>query len=76
MINESGLEFKNISTEEKRIYEWESGATITIAMPEYLNVSPSGGHRILDHFGVSHYIPSGWIHLSWTVFENAPNFVK
>jgi hypothetical protein len=31
-----------------------------------LSVSSSGGHRIFSADGQSHYIPSGWIHLTWT----------
>jgi len=76
MYNESGLVFKEISSEKSRTYRWANGATVTIDKPTHLNVSDSGGHRILDSKMVSHYIPSGWIHLSWEVFEGKPNFVK
>ena len=76
MKNDSELEFKLIVAERRRTYEWADGYKLTISYPQYLNVSPSGGHRILDAEDVSHYIPNGWRHLSWTVFEGAPNFVK
>ena len=75
MINESGLTFTNISSEQYRVYEWESGKTIHITCPTDLNVSKNG-HRILDANGISHYIPSGWIHLYWSVKKGKPNFVK
>lgn len=73
--NKSGLEFTDISSEQYRQYDF-IGAAIRIEQPLQLHVSESGGHRIFDVQGVSHYIPKGWIHLSWEVKENAPNFVK
>jgi hypothetical protein len=71
--NKSGLNFQDISSEYYRIYEFEN-KEIKITNPLYLNVSPSGGHRILDADGVSHYIPSKWLHLRWLSRENSPNF--
>ena len=76
MKNESGLEFNEISAEKYRTYEWSNGFKLTITEPTHLNVSNSGGHRILDKSGKSHYIPSGWVHLYWEVFDGQPNFVK
>lgn len=75
-INESGLEFKDISSEEYRVYEWGNFASIRIENPLRLHVSESGGHRIFDAKGVSHYIPSGWIHIQWKAKEGQANFVK
>jgi hypothetical protein len=74
--NKSGLDFSDISSEEYRVYEFESGRSILISKPLRLNVSPSGGHRVFDEDGVSHYIPKGWIHLKWKSKEGQPNFVK
>ena len=76
MKNDSGLEFKEIFAEKQRTYEWADGYKLTIEYPQYLNVSPSGGHRILDAKEVSHYIPAGWRHLYWTAQEESANFVK
>ena len=75
MKNESGLEFKDISTEKYRTYDWLDGSKITITNPIYLNVSDNG-HRVFDSLGISHYIPKGWRHLYWEVFDGQPNFVK
>ncbi len=75
-INESSLEFTDISSEEYRIYEFNNGKTVMISEPLKLNVAKSGGHRIYDNSGVSHYIPQGWIHLSWRAKSGQPNFVK
>lgn len=74
--NTSGLAFVDVSSEDHRIYEFESGRTIRIEAPKWLHVAASGSHRLLDGSGVSHYIPSGWIWLRWTSRRDAPHFVK
>ena len=74
--NATDLDFTDISSEQWREYRFLGGETIRIEAPQMLNVSESGGHRIFDGLGVSHYIPAGWIHLSWLVKEGSPNFVK
>lgn len=75
-INQSSLEFTDISSEQYRIYEFNNGKTIMISEPLRLNVSKNGGHRLYDGSGVSHYIPQGWVHISWKAKPNQPNFVK
>lgn len=60
----SQLKFSDISTEDFREYVYPD-MTIRIDGPKELNVSKSGGHRVLDSEGISHYIPSGWRHLRW-----------
>ena len=67
-------DWTDISSEEYRIYDFgvvKGG--VRIDHPRDLHVSDSGGHRILDKEGVSHYIPSGWLHISW---KADPPFVK
>jgi hypothetical protein len=76
MINESGLVFTDISSEAFRVYEFSNGKEVRIDEPLRLNVSPSGGHRLFDAGGTSHYIPKGWVHLRWKVKQGCPNFVK
>lgn len=63
------LEWKNISHETYRVYIFPDGK-IKIKKPVKLNVSESGGHRILDNKNVSHYIPYKWIHLYWETNNN------
>jgi hypothetical protein len=75
-INESGLDFTDISTEAVRRYHYKGDTEIVISGPLMLNVSRSGGHRIFDENGVSHYIPKGWIQLTWIAKPGEPNFVK
>jgi hypothetical protein len=74
--NASDLEFTDISSEQWREYRFLNGETVRIEAPLKLNVSGSGGHRIFDEAGVSHYIPAGWIHLMWVPKDGEPNFVK
>lgn len=73
--NDTNLEFIDISTEAIRMYEFDE-EIIEITRPQWLNVSESGGHRILDGDGIGHYIPWGWLHLFWVPKEGAPHFVK
>ncbi len=69
------MDFKDISTELYREYRFPIGGIVKINSPKELNVSASGGHRIVDFFGNSHYIPPGWIHLKWESKEGSPKFV-
>jgi len=68
------MEFKSLESEVYRSYEFPDGTIVTINNPITLNVSNSGGHRVLDGAGVSHYIPPKWIHLSWVVKEGCLPF--
>jgi len=73
--NATELAFEDISSERYREYRFGGGDVVRIEEP-LINVSASGGHRIFDAEGVSHYIPAGWIHLSWVAKDGEPNFVK
>ena len=64
------LEWKNIDHEEYRVYVFPDDKKVAIKNPIKLNVSKSGGHRILDVNDVSHYIPYKWIHLYWETKDN------
>ena len=74
--NESENKFTDISSESYRQYEYSDGYKITINNPQWLHVSKSGGHRVFDGSGVSHYITPGWRHLMWEAKEGQPHFVK
>ncbi len=69
-------EFTDISSEQYRVYVFANEEKVKIDKPQWLNVSPSGGHRIIDASGFSHYIPCRWIHLYWLVYEDAFYFVR
>jgi hypothetical protein len=72
--NGTGYEFKDISSEEYRIYVFPD-MMITINAPLLLHVSSSGGHRVLDANGCSNYIPAGWRQIQWKVYDDKPHFV-
>lgn len=79
MNNQSKHEFVPIHSEQYREYSFPAAdgrfVKVRINKPTHLAVSGTGGHRILDADGVSHYVPSGWIHLAWKAKEGEPNFV-
>jgi len=69
------LKFSDISLELWREYDFlDNGKIVTIKIenPLVLNVSASGGHRIIDSKGIAHYIPYKWIALRWENEEDAP----
>lgn len=65
----------DISSEKYRCYEFFK-KVVKIENPLLLNVSKSGGHRVFDAQGVSHYVVPGWSHLWWEVNDGKPHFVK
>lgn len=73
--NNSGLPFNDISSEAWREYVFPDGAVVRIDNPTHLNVSrSSGGHRLFDGNGISHYIPAGWVHLRWQAKSGAAHY--
>ena len=70
--NDSGLEFKDISSEKWREYLY-TDQVIRIDKPLKIHVSPNG-HRVFDADQISHYIPNGWKHVRWAVYEGMANF--
>lgn len=79
LINQTNLEFIDISSEEWRRYVYPAKIghvnVIEIDRPLYLAITENG-HRILDYVGQSHYIPAGWIQLTWQAAEGQPHFVR
>lgn len=71
-IDQMDLEWNDILTNEYREYLFPDGFVVRVDNPMRLNVSESGGHRILDADGMSWYIPSGWRALRWI---GDPHFV-
>lgn len=76
LTNNPNLTFKEINLELWREYDFltDSGkiCTLRIESPLVLNVSKSGGHRIIDSEGMAHYIPFKWIALRWENQKDAP----
>jgi hypothetical protein len=75
LTNNPGLTFSSLKDELFRVYEFADGSSVKIESPQALNYNAkSGGHRVLDGNGVSHYIPAGWNHLYWKVRKGSPAF--
>lgn len=76
-INESGLEFTDITSEVGREYiRFETSLKLD-GDPLYLNVSDSGGHRLYTTKGWCYYVQprEGWA-IRWKVKKGTPSFVK
>lgn len=73
--NETTLKLNDISSEKWREYRF-SDHTVSIQNPLGLNVSGSGGHRVIDAQGISHYVPTGWRELAWEAKDGEPHLVK
>lgn len=73
--NESSYDFTDISSEERRVYDFGKNGEVAIENPQALAVSDNG-HRVVDGDGMSHYIRYGWKHLYWETAENDPHFVE
>jgi hypothetical protein len=75
-INETTLNFSDISSETEREYTFPNGQKLVIKNPKFLNVSSSGGHRLYAEDNYGYYVkPSeGWF-IKWKTKANAPDFV-
>lgn len=75
--NGTNHQFEDISSEMRRTYHYPDGSKEKIEGPLLLNSNYStGGHRVFDANGESHYISGGWNRISWKVYEGEPHFVK
>lgn len=76
-INESNLEFSDISSEIHREYCFPNGIRLYIDKPTHLNVSKSGGHRLWTEDGWAYYVQpaQGWW-IRWQVKEGKPSFIR
>ena len=69
----AGAKFVDISSEKWREYVYPTG-TVRISEPKWLNVKPQTdslhSHRVIDHAGISHYLPSGFLEIRWVSDEH------
>ncbi len=69
------MDFKDISSEAWREYRFPKGETVRIESPIKLHVSASGGHRVADAQGLSHYVAPSWLSITWRPRDGADDFV-
>jgi hypothetical protein len=75
--NGTDHKFDDISSEIYREYHFSDGYVKRIDHPIALNVNySSGGHRVWDAYGKSHYVKGDWKDIVWEVFHDKPHFVK
>jgi len=74
-INESEREFTDISSEESRQYLFHDGMTLEIEHPQFLSVSASQNHYVVDVRGRVYVIPPGWKLLTWQTKPGRAHFV-
>lgn len=72
------VEWQDLSDEKFRIYHFPGGNSYRVGRPKKLYAKASGSHRVIaesvDGKKVSHYIPSGWIAISWEVRDGQDPF--
>lgn len=61
----SGITFNDITAEYYREYTFPNNQRVVIDNPIWLNVSKSGGHRVIVANNSTVYIPPTWIKLQW-----------
>lgn len=71
----SPLKFLDISSELYRTYYYPGGGTFTVEKPVGLNISKSGGHKIIAADGNNYYIKFGWIVIGWKKAEGAEEWL-
>lgn len=69
----SGMTFRYVGNETFRVYVFPD-AELQIDDPEWVHVSASGGHRVIDKDGIAHYVPPRWFHLWWQKVEGVSAF--
>ena len=66
---EAEMGFNDITgLEEYRVYHFADGKEYRINQPASLKITrkPEGdSHRIIDGYGIRHYIPTGWLAFSF-----------
>jgi len=75
LINNSEREFTDISSEDLRVYLLANGQKLEILHPQWLSVSASGNHYIVNSEGTVYVVAPGWMILSWVPKAGQPHFV-
>jgi len=64
-INQSGLEFTDISDEYYREYVYPNGKNLIISNPQKLHVGKYNAHKIVDENNKCYYIKPSWQWFEW-----------
>lgn len=72
-LEEKTMKNLDITSEQYRTYHYPD-FDYTVQLPQYVILSDSGTHRVLDAEGVSHWIAAGFKAISWKVKEGEKNF--
>lgn len=75
-INESEREFTDISSEGYRVYLYPDQTQIQILNPQFLSVSASGNHYVVNAESDCYIIAPGWRAILWKTKPGAPHFVR
>ena len=67
----ANMSFSSLESEKSRIYHFPNDEKRVIVDPIAINVSRSGGHKVIDAEGITHYIPKGWLELTWKAKDGA-----
>ena len=65
MADASNAEWKDISSETFREYTFPGGEQIRINAPVKLWVRPSGSHCVIDKNGLTHWVSSKFLSITW-----------
>lgn len=65
----NNVEYKSLQSERFREYIFDSNRVVVIVNPLWLNVSESGGHRVVVSDTETYYIPPGWLAIFWETKE-------
>lgn len=57
------LEFKDLQTEQWRVYHYPNGYAVRVDNPVRMHIAENGDHRILTSDGRAHVIAYGWVHI-------------
>ncbi|MFN6965228.1 MAG: hypothetical protein ACK4S4_15890 [Pyrinomonadaceae bacterium] len=64
-----GKTFKNIGHEIYRRYFYRDANGeqyhVEVKFPQWLRVTATGSHRVVDKDGAAYYIPPGFTHIKW-----------
>jgi hypothetical protein len=65
--------FLDISNQKTRTYNYGENKIVVIENPQWLNIDKTG-HRVVDLAEVAHFLPEGWIEITWEAKDGSELF--